>query len=195
MKPSTPIFNGASIPERMHHYGFPVRDIRATREFYEDFLGMPLVACWREAIKEDGEIFPAVHVFFGLRDSSILGFTGFADEAVAERYCVAPSISPFVHIALKTDMESQVNIRRRLAEERREFDYIEHGYCHSLYLRDPNGLCIELTADTPVAQIAFAQRRESAHRDLEAWLGGDRSDNNPWRIPIDRATGFSPIVT
>ncbi|MFL9888870.1 VOC family protein [Paraburkholderia agricolaris] len=188
-----PLFDKISLPERLHHYGFPVRDVRATRCFYEDFIGLPLTACWRESIQEDGFIFPAVHMFFGLKDSSVLGFTGFADDSMAQRYCVGKDISPFVHIALKVNMESHVRVRRRLAEEGRDFDYIEHGYCHSLYLRDPNGFCLELTADTEVSDIAYIQRRESASRDLDAWLAGDRSDNNPWRVPIDQTVGFTPI--
>ena len=36
-------------PTRLHHYAFPTKDQEATRAFYEDMIGLPLVATWSEA--------------------------------------------------------------------------------------------------------------------------------------------------
>ena len=35
-------------PERLHHYAFVVKDQEANRRFFEDVLGIPLVATWCE---------------------------------------------------------------------------------------------------------------------------------------------------
>ncbi len=35
---------------------------------------------------------------------------------------------------------------------------LEHGYCRSLYVRDPNGLLVELTADHPDVEAINATR-------------------------------------
>ena len=36
-------------PSRLHHYAFLTKDQEATRAFYEDMIGLPLVATWSEA--------------------------------------------------------------------------------------------------------------------------------------------------
>ena len=37
------------LPMRLHHNAYVTRDMEATRHFYEDLIGMPLVATWCEA--------------------------------------------------------------------------------------------------------------------------------------------------
>jgi catechol-2,3-dioxygenase len=59
---------------------------------------------------------------------------------------------------------------------------IDHGYCASLYVTDPNGLNLEFTVDHPEADKIAAKRTASAHDDLRKWLAGDRSTNNEWRV-------------
>jgi glyoxylase I family protein len=60
---------------------------------------------------------------------------------------------------------------------------LDHGYCRSLYIKDPNGMIVELTCDVPEAQRPeVAQtRREMAHRTLKEWLGGNHTSNNTYR--------------
>ena len=36
------------LPLRLHHHAFVVRDQEANRRFFEDVLGLPLVATWCE---------------------------------------------------------------------------------------------------------------------------------------------------
>ena len=94
--------------------------------------------------------------------------------------------SPFHHIALAVDAATQDNVARRLAaagyEHPRTY-VLEHGYCRSLYVEDPNGMIVELTADTAeaVAPKVVAQKRDEAHAELERWLAGDHTSNNTYR--------------
>ena len=37
---------GNLIPKRLQHNAYVTRDQEATRHFYEDIIGMPLVATW-----------------------------------------------------------------------------------------------------------------------------------------------------
>lgn len=37
------------LPSRMHHHADVTRDMAATRTFYEDLIGLPLVATWCES--------------------------------------------------------------------------------------------------------------------------------------------------
>ena len=36
----------AELPSRLHHHAFVVKDQEVNRHFFEDILGMPLVATW-----------------------------------------------------------------------------------------------------------------------------------------------------
>ena len=58
---------------------------------------------------------------------------------------------------------------------------LDHGYCRSVYLKDPNGMILEFTYDTPDAAAGDATRRATAHAELARWLAGDRKNNNPYR--------------
>ena len=60
------------LPERLHHHAFVVRDHEANRRFFEDLLGIPLVATWCEAAHsaELGREIRFCHTFFGLADSA-----------------------------------------------------------------------------------------------------------------------------
>ena len=92
--------------------------------------------------------------------------------------------SPFHHIALNVDKETQQAIEKRLAaaglKEPQTF-VLEHGYCRSVYVSDPNGLILEFTLDAPQAEQINRDRRASAHADLKRWIAGDHTSNNTYR--------------
>ncbi len=62
-------------PTRLHHYAFPTKDQEATRAFYEEMIGLPLVATWSEAEALAGSDVRSeyCHTFFALGDGSALG--------------------------------------------------------------------------------------------------------------------------
>ena len=172
----------AHMPSRLHHNAYVTRDMEATRKFYEDIIGMPLVATWAEKTDLFGRERVYCHCFFALEDGGALAFFQFANEE--DRVEFGPEIppSPFHHIALNVTRTQQDEILKRVREagytEPGQFYVLEHGYCHSLYVIDPNGLIVEFTADHPdVAQIN-ADRKADAHATLERWLNGDHSPNN-----------------
>jgi catechol-2,3-dioxygenase len=92
--------------------------------------------------------------------------------------------TPFHHIALHVDKETQDGIERRLKDagykEPQSF-VLDHGYCRSVYATDPNGMIVEFTLDHPdVAKINAAQRPR-ARAELKRWLAGDHTSNNTFR--------------
>ena len=92
--------------------------------------------------------------------------------------------SPFIHIALHVDAEGQAELQKRIeAAGIKEPDtyVLEHGYCRSLYVKDPNGMILEFTYDDPRAEPLDAERRASAHDELKRWLAGDHHNNTPFR--------------
>jgi glyoxylase I family protein len=172
-------------PARLHHHAYVTTDQEATRRFYEDIVGLPLVATWTEVEHlMGGEEQEFCHTFYGLADGGCLAFFQFANREFAEQFAPPPPPSLFRHVAMLVTAESQAEIRDRAEAAGLEVMMMDHGYCQSLYFSDPNGLLLEFTVDHPQAGQIDALRRESAHRELARWLSGDRRSNNDWR-PVE----------
>lgn len=174
----------ARLPSRLHHTAYVTRDLEATRHFYEDLIGLPLMATWCEKDMLFGAERTYCHCFFGLGDGSALAFFQFADAADADRFGPEMPFTPFHHIALNVDAQTQAAIETRLAAagfvEPATFA-LEHGYCRSVYATDPNGMIVEFTCDDPRASELDAQRRTQARSELARWLAGDHRSNNHYR--------------
>ncbi|MDT5055532.1 MAG: hypothetical protein QOF66_3898 [Mycobacterium sp.] len=172
------------LPMRLHHNAFVTRDQEQNRVFYEEIIGLPLVATWTEVGEMDDGEHLFCHTFYELADGSALAFFQFADQEDQDRFGPDLPPSPFRHIALATDAITQSAIGERIAAagivEPRTF-LIDHGYCISLYITDPNGLLLEFAVDSPDANANSTARRESAHAELARWLGGDHAPNNGLR--------------
>lgn len=173
-----------SRPSRLHHTAYVTRDLEATRRFYEDVIGLPLVATWCETDFLFGADRTYCHCFFELADGSALAFFQFADDGDQALFGPEMPESPFIHIALNVDADTQAAIERRI----REAGYaepdtytLEHGYCRSVYVKDPNGMIVEFTHDAPAAADGADERRASAHDELKRWLAGDHRTNNDFR--------------
>ncbi|MGF1597101.1 MAG: VOC family protein [Acidimicrobiales bacterium] len=171
------------LPARLHHTAYVTKDQEATRAFYEDLIGLPLIATWSETDELFGAERVYCHTFFGLGDGSALAFFQFADEEDQRQFDPELTPSPFRHIALKVSAELQDAVAGRLADAgwTPEPFVLEHGYCRSLYTEDPNGMLLELTVDAPEADAIAAERRPVAHDELRRWLAGDHTSNNTYR--------------
>ena len=173
-----------NLPTRLHHNAYVTNDMKATRHFYEDVIGMPLIATWCEVDELFGAERVYCHCFFGLADESALAFFQFAKQEDQELFGPKIPFSPFQHIALNCDASFQEAAHKRLVAagfKEPQMFVLEHGYCKSLYATDPNGMILELTVDNAAALTGASARQASAHADLERWLGGDHTSNNTWR--------------
>lgn len=168
-------------PGRLHHHAFVVRDQETTRRFYEDVIGIPLVATWCE--EEDFGEGPMAycHTFYELGDGSALAFFEFADPRDGDRFRRQTPTSPFDHVAMAASQATQDGIRARAAAADIPHRVVDHGYCTSLYLWDPDGLLLEFTVDEPGAVADADQHRAKAHAELARWRAGDRRSNNRYR--------------
>lgn len=174
---------GATAPilaQRLHHHAYVVRDQEVTRRFYEDVLGMPLVATWCEREHVRGKERVYCHTFFALADGSALAFFQMADpDDHAELFAAVPT--SLNHVALAVDADGQAEIERRLTAAGHRYRVIDHGYCRSLYVLDPDEMQLEFTVDAPTVAHINAVRRGDAHTELARWLAGDHTPNNDLR--------------
>jgi glyoxylase I family protein len=170
------------LPQRLHHYAIVIKDQEANRKFFEEILGMPLVATWCERAfnPELQRDIDYCHTFYGLADGGALAFFQYADPDVYERLKpTKPETGQ--HIAFKTDRETLEEICRRLEAAGLAYRRIDHGYCLSIYVHSPEMLRIEFTVDCENAEEIAAMRRRDAHSELQRWLSGDRTVNNNMR--------------
>jgi glyoxylase I family protein len=169
-----------SLPLRLHHNAYVTADQELTRHFYEDVIGLPLIATWVEASNFEGRQSTFCHTFFGIGDGGALAFFNFADEKDAAMFKPHEQ-PPTVHVALAVDEAGAREIKERLKAAGIEALEIDHGFCRSFYVTDPNGLRLEFTLDPPnVAEIDKLQR-ETAHEALARWTRGERIVNNGMR--------------
>ncbi|HTM96213.1 MAG TPA: hypothetical protein VL100_10415, partial [Croceibacterium sp.] len=61
---------------------------------------------------------------------------------------------------------------------------LEHGYCRSVYVVDPDGMIVEFTHDADHADQINAIRLKDAHSELKRWLAGDHTPNNDVRPSV-----------
>ena len=155
----------------LHHNAYRCRSAEETRHFYEDLLGMPLVAALIEPIdpvtnKPD----PYMHLYFELADGSCLAFFDFPSHFEREKATFEPN-NPFMHhIALEVKGEHILQeYMRRIKEAGIDFMELDHGYCHSIYIPDPNGMLVELTTNVDVTEQFFDDAAATAHSDLARW--------------------------
>ena len=158
--------------------------MKKTRKFYEEVIGLPLVATWSESDKLFGKMRTYCHCFFGLADGGALAFFQFAVKKDQRKFGPRVAQTPFHHIALKVDKVTQQAIEKRIktAGYKNPDTYVlEHGYCRSVYIKDPNGMRLEFTLDAGDAARIARDRKADARATLERWLGGDHRPNNIYR--------------
>ncbi|MGE0595566.1 MAG: VOC family protein [Hyphomonadaceae bacterium] len=176
--------DGAALPSRLHHTAYVTKDMEATRKFYEEVIGLPLLATFCEKDELFGAERTYMHTFFGLGDGSALAFFQFASPGDQEQFGPQMPFTPFHHVALNVDKATQDTIEQRIKAagytEPGHF-VLEHGYCRSVYVTDPNGMIIEFCCDDDAASKDAPARRAKAHAELKRWLAGDHSINNFYR--------------
>jgi glyoxylase I family protein len=177
--PTTP-----KLPSRLHHTAYTTKDMEKTRKFYEEVIGLPLVATWSESDKLFGKVRTYCHCFFGLADGGALAFFQFADKSDEREFSPPIAETPFHHIALKVDKVTQEAIEKLImAAGYKDPDtfVLEHGYCRSVYIKDPNGMILEFTLDAPNADQIARDLKADAQATLKRWLKGDHTSNNIYR--------------
>lgn len=129
----------------LHHAAYRCRDSEETRQFYEDFLGLPLVKAFEIEVTKTGREAGVLHSFYQMADGSHLAFF----EAPRMDFEFKEQHDFDLHIALEVDNDTLERMFARGKAEGREVRGIsDHGFIRSIYFRDPNGYVVELTAKT-----------------------------------------------
>jgi catechol 2,3-dioxygenase-like lactoylglutathione lyase family enzyme len=152
----------------LHHNAYRCRDSEETRQFYEGFLGLPLVHTLKieqtmTGRKTGGGV---LHTFFQLDDGSCLAFF----EAPDMPFEFKEQHDFDLHIALEVTPDAlQQMFAKGKAEGREVRGVSDHHFIHSIYFRDPNGYVIELAAKVPGHESAMDPAKSRARDILNDW--------------------------
>lgn len=150
----------------LHHNAYRCRDSEETRQFYENFLGLPLAGTLDIAETKTGRETRTLHTFYELDDGSYLAFF----EAPEQPFDFKDQHDFDLHIALEVapDVLAPMLEKGKAAgiESR---GIADHAFIKSIYFRDPNGYVIELTAKEDSHDAAMDPAQNGARRKLDAW--------------------------
>ncbi len=168
-------FNG------VNHLAMATGDMDRTIRFWRDLLGMRLVA----GLGQPGYR----HYFFQISESDLIAFFEWPGvEPVPEKDHGRPVKGPFIfdHVSFGVVTEDDLwELKDRLeAAGFHVSDMIDHGFIHSIYAHDPNGIPIEFShnveginirkepqmRDQSPSQLAL----EGAEPKMERWPGVKR---------------------
>lgn len=159
----------APIPS-IHHAAYRCRDAEQTRWFYEDVLGMPLVAAIiNEKPAGRTEEIPYLHLFFGLGDGNTIAFFDEPEGATAEQFERIGGFDRHVAFLVDTEEELVAWQKRIQAAGVSCHGPIDHGIVKSIYMYDPNGLQTEICIRAPGYGSAMAQEQKVAVDNIRKW--------------------------
>ena len=128
-----------STARGVHHLALVCRDVERTVRFYQDLLGFPLVEMF-----ENRDYPGSTHFFMDIGHDNLLAFFDFPgldlDQAVE-------AVGGVQHIALSVSQEAFDQLKARLDQAGVEYLGPDRGLTRSMYLKDPDGIQIELLAE------------------------------------------------
>ena len=151
---------------KLHHSAYRCRDSEATRQFYEEFLGLRLAGSLAISETKTGRQTSVLHTFYELDDGSYIAF--FEDPKTP--FDFKPQRDFDLHIALEVDREvlqPMMDKGRAAGLETRGIS--DHHFIHSIYFRDPNGYVVELAAKMPNHDESMDPNHNDARAILDRW--------------------------
>jgi len=135
----------------IHHLGLVTVDIERTIEFYTTKLGFDLAWCDVIEPPDGGRI---KHAFLDMGDGTFLAFMSPEDVPGIPAALATDLNSPqqlpgfFYHFAFWLDDLEELEAKRKdlAAKGVEATPIVDHEWCRSIYLRDPNGLLLEYCA-------------------------------------------------
>ena len=127
--------SGAGI----HHAALICSDVAQTIGFYQGLLGFPLIE-----LVENRDYPGSSHFFFDVGNRTLLGFFDFPGLGLQPG---VEALGGVQHIAIHVPRKRWEQLRVQLDEAGVNYDGPNRGIVESMYMRDPDGIGIELLSD------------------------------------------------
>jgi glyoxylase I family protein len=128
-----------TVGRGIHHLALICSDVEQTIQFYQELLGFPLVE-----LVENRDYQGSSHFFFDLGNSTLLGFFDFPGLGLEPG---VESIGAVQHIAISLPRDKWEAAQQRLDDAEVTYAGPDRGIEESMYLKDPDGIQIELLSD------------------------------------------------
>ncbi|MFT5202247.1 MAG: catechol 2,3-dioxygenase-like lactoylglutathione lyase family enzyme [Candidatus Aldehydirespiratoraceae bacterium] len=136
----------------INHLAIAVKDMAATHRFYTDSMGFELVKT--EIVPKDDGF--ARHAFYstGDNDGQLIAFWDLASDKGAGEFstdiCRDLGLDPLTnHIAFQADdLDDIAEKKQRWLDGGLAVLEIDHGWIHSIYTEDPDGIAVEFAVMT-----------------------------------------------
>lgn len=151
----------------VHHLGLATHDMEATLDFYEKVLGFETRVCDVITPQTGGTI---RHAFLDAGNGELVAFMECNDVAG-----INPGFDPglnrglgiaggVIHFAFKALDEADLQARRSdlVGKGVEVTEVVDHGWCKSIYFKDPNHLQLEYCCLTQELNEAHTADRHSA---------------------------------
>jgi glyoxylase I family protein len=126
----------ASTVQGVHHLALICRDVEETIQFYQEFLGFPLVE-----LVENRDYAGSSHFFFDIGNRNLLGFFDFPGH---DHPPWQETIGGVQHLAISISPEQYDAAKEKFAAAGLDYLGPDRGVEESMYFRDPNGVGLEL---------------------------------------------------
>jgi glyoxylase I family protein len=123
----------------VHHMALICSDVEQTVRFYQDMLGFPLIE-----VMENRDYPGSTHFFHDIGNGNLLAFFDFPGLGLGE---AVESNGAVQHIAISVERASFEQVRDRLDAAGIAYLGPDRGLTDSLYVKDPDGVQIELIAE------------------------------------------------
>ena len=160
------------------HTAFRCRDAEQTRWYYEDVLGLKLVAAldFEEHSGVEGEPRKYMHLFFAMGDGNLVAFFDDPDNVATDFF--DKKMNGFdSHIAMEVDdMESLLAMQKRIQDAGITcLGPLDHDFAFSVYAFDPSGVQTELICKADNYDEIMTGAAQSAHQSIRDWSDKTRA--------------------
>jgi len=153
----------------IHHHAYACWDSEETRHFYEDILGIPLVATvvLEDPLRDDGSRY--CHTFFEMADGNVLAFSEHTSLFHPKHFSARSGFRR--RVALEVQGDAVVRQFKCKLDAAGVANMLEdRGESLSLRFDDPNGLTLEFIANIPSSSEYVRISRALARSNLQQWL-------------------------
>ena len=134
-----------------HHIAIATRDMKATHTFYTEGMGFELVRVEKAQTSENAW---AKHFFYDTGNGEMMAFWEIHDENLDDNFPTSISLGLGLpkwtnHLAFGADTKEELDAARtRLNNKGYDVVEIDHHWCRSIYVDDPNGIMVEFCQTT-----------------------------------------------
>lgn len=153
-----------------HHIAYRCFDADETRRFYEGILGLELEAALSfDEISGTDVKLRYMHLFFKMGDGNLIAFFDVPDHLRTSLFKSVSGLNR--HMALEVASEGEMLAFKKRLEEAgyKVMGPIDHGFVHSIYTDDPNGIQVEVTTKAPNYDSIMAHERSLVEKAMSEW--------------------------